>query len=85
MEHMNALPAGTRLAEYEVVEVLGAGAAAGGQCEWGRRAGVCDVAIGSNRQDISVTERSGMGGRGAGRDDNPVLVGGRDRAEPGEL
>ena len=25
MEHVNALPAGTRLAEYEVVEVLGAG------------------------------------------------------------
>ena len=25
MEHVNALPAGTRLAEYEVVDVLGAG------------------------------------------------------------
>ena len=25
MEHVNTLPAGTRLGEYEVVEVLGAG------------------------------------------------------------
>lgn len=25
MEHLNALPAGTRLGEYEVVDVLGAG------------------------------------------------------------
>ena len=25
MEHLNALPAGTRIAEYELVEVLGAG------------------------------------------------------------
>ena len=79
MEHLNALPAGTRLGEYEVADVLGAGgfgityrAWEDRDCaqrvirggDWGNAPGILHSA---NRVGTTASERFNGGGSSPGR------------------
>ena len=64
---------------------LGPRTAAGDQLIVGRRQGLLGLAFQEDRQDLSPAERGGAGIRHAGRDNDAVLVGELDLAEPSQL